>query len=507
MQDLRAAIVERLGAPPAFPAERFAERGIVICAGGQRYFTCAWILISALRHYHNCTLPIQVWHLGRNEMSEAMRLMLEEEGVEVVNAEIVLSRYPASIRGGWPLKPYAIAHSRFREVLFLDADTVPLTDPTAVFEWELYRRAGIVLWPDIVELRSSNPIWARLGLEPRHCVSVDSGMIAVDKSRNWRLLDLAILFNERWQETYQLLHGDKDTFLLAAILTGVSDPVMPHRPFTVEESDLVQRDVSGDPFVHHRTGSKWKLNGRNQPVVASALAAHSEQALAALRERWTGAIFHAPERSNRARALEAKLLEQARFHYATTIHGARPLVLQRAGVIGEGRSELEQHWAVVERDGQPVLQFFSASRLVVELAWEADGSWRGTSIGERGYDARLVPMDAWRTWPHAEDKRMVRSAGAEIDSLLDPSLFACGFDAEIEVELAAALSLLNRLFDDVSEQLETKLASMPLAPDWRVRLKTLAETLRLGRDTRLDQGLEDFAVPVEINPHHYTRIF
>jgi hypothetical protein len=74
-------------------------------------------------------------------------------------------------------------------------------------------------------------------------------------------------------------------------------------------------------------------------------------------------------------------------------------------------------------------------------------------------------------------------------------------------ELAAALSLLNRLFDDVPEQLETKLASMPLASDWRVRLKTLAETLRLGRDTRLDQGLEDFAVPVEINPHHYTRIF
>ena len=91
MQDLRAAIVERLGAPPAFPAERFAERGIVICAGGQRYFTCVWILISALRHYHNCTLPIQVWHLGRNEMSEAMRLMLDDCAYGLSRRRVTLS--------------------------------------------------------------------------------------------------------------------------------------------------------------------------------------------------------------------------------------------------------------------------------------------------------------------------------------------------------------------------------------------------------------------------------
>ena len=66
-------------------------------------------------------------------MSEAMQLLLEEQGVEVVNAETVLHRYPATIAGAWPLKPYAIAHSRFREVIFLDADTVPLADPGGHF--------------------------------------------------------------------------------------------------------------------------------------------------------------------------------------------------------------------------------------------------------------------------------------------------------------------------------------------------------------------------------------
>ena len=142
MQDFRAAIDERLDNRPAFPEDRFAGRGLVICAGGQRYFTCAWVLNWLLRHVHQTKLPIQVWHLGRQELSEAMQVLLEEQGVEVVNAETVLHRHPATIAGAWPLKPYAIANSRFREVILLDADAVPLIDPAAIFDFDLYRDSG-----------------------------------------------------------------------------------------------------------------------------------------------------------------------------------------------------------------------------------------------------------------------------------------------------------------------------------------------------------------------------
>ena len=61
-------------------------------------------------------------------------------------------------------------------------------------------------------------------------MSVDSGVVAIDKARGWALLDIAILLNEHWREFYQYLHGDKDTFLLAALLTGVSQPVIEHDP-------------------------------------------------------------------------------------------------------------------------------------------------------------------------------------------------------------------------------------------------------------------------------------
>jgi hypothetical protein len=202
---LYQAIENRRASPAQYPAGRFDGRGIVICAGGERYFTCAWVLISILQRVHRTSLPIQVWHLGRTEMSEEMRLLLVERGIEVVDAEAVVAQHPARLAGGWPLKPYAIAQSRFREVLYLDADTVPLADPQSAFEWTEFRETGLLLWPDVVSIMKTNPIWARLNLQPIDQPSVDSGIILTDKARVWDILDLAVLMNEHWGEIYDAL--------------------------------------------------------------------------------------------------------------------------------------------------------------------------------------------------------------------------------------------------------------------------------------------------------------
>ena len=505
MQDLQGVIAERLSRPAAYPEDRFEGRGIVTCAGGRRYFTCAWVLIWVLRRVHRSTLPIQLWHLGRAEMSDAMRSLLEEEQVEVVDAETVMHRYPARVAGGWPLKPYAIAHSRFREVLFLDADTVPFVAPEVILDWDLYRRSGLLLWPDIIDLRESNPIWNTLGLEPRDCTSVDSSVIAIDKERAWQVLDLAILLNEHWQEVYKFLHGDKDTFLLAAILAGSHHNIIEHRPFA-SDFDLVQRDPQGDAIVHHRTASKWMLFGPNRPVVEAALTSHCEEALAALRQRWSGVIFHAPERSARAQAQEATLIAARRFHYELDSGVARCLELLPSGVIGEGRAENERHWAVIERDGGMVLQFFSRARMVVELLRRPDGSWQGRSIGDPGFEARLIAESEWQSWPHASGQPVCRSAEDQISALLDPVLFASGFDPQVKYELRAALALLNRLFDDVPEQLTAAIAIMRPSPGWRTALEDLSRELGASRDARKARATRDLVAPVDINPAHYTRV-
>ena len=55
-----------------YPTERFAGRGIVICAGGTKYFTCAWVCASMLRRA-GCELPIEFWYLGDYELNAEMR--------------------------------------------------------------------------------------------------------------------------------------------------------------------------------------------------------------------------------------------------------------------------------------------------------------------------------------------------------------------------------------------------------------------------------------------------
>ncbi len=479
LPSLTQALADRLRSPRPYPAERYTGRGVVTCAGGSRYFTCAWVLIWVLRRVLHSSLPIQVWHAGRSEMSEGMQLILEEEGVEVVDADIVVADRPGRVCGGWPLKPYAIAQSRFREVLFLDADAVPLADPEAAFEWEAYRRGGLLLWPDVLDITRENPVWSALGLEAADTISAESSVLAIDKARAWDVLDVAVLLNEHWEELYELIYGDKDSYLLAGRLLGRPVALVASRPFQLGD-DLVQRDERGEPFVHHRTGSKWNLSGANQPVADPEIDAACQVALAELRRRWTGAVFHAPARSATARAVERELIDARRFQYSVSGQ-ARTLELLSGGRIGEGRGPCEQHWAVVG-DREPALQLFSDVRLTVGLRPDPDGTWRGGSVCGDPFDARLVAASAPTTWP---PEPRARSAADHVAPLLDPSLFATGFDPALASEIRGTLTLLNRVFDDVAEAVAGWLQAHPPAEPWRREVEAMLPPLVEARRTRL----------------------
>ncbi len=494
------ALERRLAAPADYSQDRFQGRGIVICAGGQRYFVCAWVLISVLRKVHRCALPIQIWHLDPREMSEEMSTLLSEQGVEVVDAQTVLARYPARVSGGWPLKPYAITQSRFREVLYLDADTVPLVDPQAAFTWNEYRDTGLLLWPDLVDIRATNPIWARLGLKPEERMSIDSGILLADKAKAWNLLDLAVVMNEYCDEVYDLLYGDKDTFLICALLLNQPFGLVSHRPFQLEW-DLVQRDPGGEPFLHHRTGSKWLLNQPNRPMADSSLMAACEAALAQLRQRWSGIVFHPPERSSAARAEEARLIALRTFQYQTGPDDVRDLELLPGGRIGKGAA-LERNWAIIEQDGRLVLQLFAGHAPWVRLEQSSPGAWLGTN-GAPGSEILLHEPNS-TLLPRDEHERLVSSADRVIDGLLSPALFAAGFDAKRASALEAALSLINEICDDVPEQIASRIATGRIPVPWRSGLDQLARKLAIGRDRRIPQSRPTKFRRV-LNPAHYAR--
>jgi hypothetical protein len=214
------------------------------------------------------------------------------------------------------------------------------------------------------------------------------------------------------------------------------------------------------------------------------LTPHCEQALAELRRRWSGDIFNAPPRSQPAIAEEKRLISVRHFHYEPLGTDPRAFELLPAGRIGQGAAGLERHWAVIERDGAFVLQFYSFTRLTVELTKREDGSWDGRGIRPASFQARLSEMTAHRTWPYA-GVRSTKSAAGLVDVLLDTSLFAAGFDAGRAGELRAALSLLNDRFDDVPEQIESKLPAATMPEQWRSLVREMSTALAAKRDERL----------------------
>ena len=174
-EELSAQLAAAAALDSPFPADRFTGRGIVICAGGARLFTCAWVAIALLRRELACTLPIEVWHLGPEEMGPPMRGLLEELGAQPVDAFEVAKRHQVVRLGGWELKPYAAMHSRFREVLLLDADNVGVRDPEFLFDRPEFRDTGALFWPDVVRLSQANDIWAISGLRYRDMPSLEVG--------------------------------------------------------------------------------------------------------------------------------------------------------------------------------------------------------------------------------------------------------------------------------------------------------------------------------------------
>jgi hypothetical protein len=296
-----------VASPADYPAGRFGGRGIVICAGGARMLTCAWVAISVLRRVLGCALPIELWHLGPRELGPTEAALFATLDVEIVDALERASARPARTLGGWELKPFALAETRFEEVLMLDADNVAVTDPSALFDTDQFAATGMLVWPDLVALSRENPIWELCGVPYRSEPAWESGQIVIDKSRCWPALQVALCMNESSDLFYPLTHGDKDTFHLAWILAGAAWS-MPSHPARATTTGIFQRGFDGALLFQHRSTEKWRLTGGN---VRADEFRHEDACLSFLRElrdRWSGSIDSLPVASvSDARAQDALL--------------------------------------------------------------------------------------------------------------------------------------------------------------------------------------------------------
>ena len=413
-----------------------AGRGIVTCAGGVRMFTNVYVLVRLLRETLGCRLPIEVWSYGATELTPIMRHLLRKHAVELVDAPAMLQAYPSPISTGWQLKSYAVLHSRFRDVLFLDADQVPVADPEPLFESDEFGASGAVFWPDSVDLRPDNPIWAELGVAAEDVPSWESGQMLLDTARHWKALAATHVLNENQSRVSDMIYGDKDTYLAAWRRLGAECAVVPHRPYR-DARVLIQRDFSGSPVFQHRTNAKWIYGGRQYEFEGAVHMEDCLRYLDELSESWNGHVFFPPDRPLAARQEENRL---AGTHAVLEVIGDHTVDIDFLPFheFGRGRNFDRQNWHVEGED--PLLVISDGTRQTYRLHKVGPHAWEGDAEGAVGPKVRLTERAG-------EEPGEILPGQGLVASLVKASGLgnaALGTDPSARQELISALRLLLR---------------------------------------------------------------
>lgn len=370
-------------------AENFNGRGIVICGGGIRLFTSAWVCINMLRKL-GCELPVQLWYLGEQEMDERMKAIVQPLGVECVDALEIRKQIPARILNGWELKAYALLHNPFKEVLLLDADNVPVANPEYLFETKEFKETGAIFWPDLGRLQKERMIWKLCGVPYRDEPEFESGQILVNKEHCWSALNLALWYNEHSDFYYKHIHGDKETFHLAfrKMETGYS---MPTHPVQLKAGTMYQHDFEGSLIFQHRNGPKWNYHSDNLKLPGFKFEEICFEFIRELREKWDGVIGRDFSRKPEKLKAAIQLLTAHTYVYKRVGYDERKMTFLSSGKIGAGKAACEQLWDIHENGGQVSLDIFSERELTCRLQLNSNNIWQGKWLAHEKMLVELTP--------------------------------------------------------------------------------------------------------------------
>ncbi|KAL2416804.1 hypothetical protein ABEF95_005143 [Exophiala dermatitidis] len=219
-------------------------RGIVLTAGDDQ----APFLLTTIPTFRKlgCNLPIEVMYLGDSDLSEDYRADLEAlDGVITRDIAQMVNDEGWKL-AGWAAKPFAILFSSFREVIFIDADSLFFRNPEVLFDDPGYRKTGALFFKDRLIMPENKKRWLQQILPKPISRQVkqsrfwtgdsghmqESGVIVVDKWRHFIALLLVTRMNgpdrdgnkdEGRVGVYDMVYGDKETFWIGWELVGDQD--------------------------------------------------------------------------------------------------------------------------------------------------------------------------------------------------------------------------------------------------------------------------------------------
>lgn len=232
--------------------------GMVICVGTKN-LQFATHLIMNLKNVIGSELPIEIFYAGENDLPAENRTFLASLNPDMTFNNL-LNYFDDSIaglsEGGFAMKPFALLASSFQRALLVDADVIFLSKPDSLFQLHPdLKRTGTLFYHDrayrvsygtdsgsrrdwiknivitsqqskyITRNRPSISLTTSLFWRNDLWQEMESGVVAYDKARigAWFSLVFAAWMNSkeiREEVTWQHFYGDKETYWMAAELSG-----------------------------------------------------------------------------------------------------------------------------------------------------------------------------------------------------------------------------------------------------------------------------------------------
>ena len=283
---------------PSYPTGRFKGRGVVILAGG-RYSEFAATSVGMLREVGSL-LPVEIWSKDHSEEFDEWCSEVKAEGMACRRLADYMDM--GSLKNPYQWKVFTLLYSTFAEVLFLDADSMPVKNPDVIFDSEIYKEKGVILWPDYWKHTGTPWLPYLTGLSSEKSsdmlvkeMSIESGQIYWNKETHWKVrffiyflsyrqpansyaqsLVLATYYNYHGVDFWYTIFnngwagwGDKDTFAIACKAANQPYYMVPHTIVTVFVTGtlmgigMVQANPANktahEPLFMHSNMVKWSM--------------------------------------------------------------------------------------------------------------------------------------------------------------------------------------------------------------------------------------------------------
>ncbi|GMF20831.1 unnamed protein product [Phytophthora fragariaefolia] len=235
----------------------------------------AYASVRTLREVLKSRLPIEIWYRN-DELRRVpaalgpLKELADKDGQGGITFREIKDRQALRFAA----KIHAVYNSNFDQVLFLDADNVPVRDPAYLFESDEFVRTGAVFWPDfwhpqytIFHIMGDSLLWQLLDMQYVNMFEQESGQLLIDRRRHAATMELVNFFTFHRPSHFdqlKLVYGDKDLFRYAWIKLNVPFFMVQTAPAVagklVNESfcgmTMVQHDAKGDVIFLHRNSNK-----------------------------------------------------------------------------------------------------------------------------------------------------------------------------------------------------------------------------------------------------------